>query len=1160
MDILRSKVGNLPVLMLAGLVGTSVIAGEAEHPGRIAGVVIDATSGRPISGAYVGIGDFGDAGGSNMGRFAKEGRYAHAKTDKDGRFVLENVLLGDHPLVVTHPEFVRHDQTVRAREELPEAGLRIEMKPAGKVRATVVSAEGRPQKQSFIIRLETLDEHALLPPRQNPHLSTFASPAWSERTSQGTFQFTELAPGEYAVDAFRMRSTSMTYHGRVSRVRVGSGETKEIQIRPTDHRTTVTVAIPKKIKDSPYAEPVLVISRNPGLAVWGSKKFHSLEDPRGFRIMRYSLAVGMAAPAFQYKVNNLPPGTYSFFVGPPFSLQGAQVKVVAGGETTAGILWEMPGQEDVSTIGLWRLERRVGLEARPYTVGELCKLLTTATESKPEFRVDPSIRETKLQLPRGETPIWDVVERVYLDQGWRVDEEEKSALVFRPPDPRLAATCSLEGAVVDAGGQPVAGAAVVLCQQATGVPFGQGAKRTLTEATQVGPPPKDLAYVVTDEGGRFTFTHLRAGQYRLVAQSWRDAQSIKGPLEVNGQLLELRGVAENLKVSPDSTPEVVIRPLGTGVLRLDEKVPNDGTLLAISTEPPRADPILGFVSWGGPFMKNFIGGNRMPKGKTTVYGLPEGKVHVALFANDDVPGFGAAEATVAAGKITDLYVPLVAGWSDGHHDPPERLAPLVKELESLIFEKDLSVLGVLEKHGIRLKQKGLMQSQGEIAQYLDKEIKLPTGRTTTFADFMAAVRYLELQQSVRRRAERGKLAKGVREIERSLPGVATGGGYRQALFDLYEELGKNYPCFELKGIDWKAVGEELLPRVSEVKTDEQFALLCLEMVARLEDSHAQVMPGTAQLPTVKYPRWDPGFACLIDDRGEPVVYHVDKDGPAEAAGVAVGMTVLSVGGEPARKHMERRMKEIKKYSGYSSDRYLRYHAAQWLGRQIEQGGKVELEMRDVEGKAHTFTLPATLGVRYLPRRPVQIPGTSDTANVSWTMLGEKIGYVYVRRIQADLIERLDQAVGELKGARGMVVDVRGNSGGGFDARRAHRNFALEDSEEPSRPRFRGPVALLIDARCISAGEGWASWFIAKKRARVFGEATAGASSRKKVYTLTNGLLKVRYPVKAYRGSLDRPIERRGLEPDVPLRQTARDLAAGRDTVLEAAREYLAEAR
>jgi C-terminal processing protease CtpA/Prc len=295
---------------------------------------------------------------------------------------------------------------------------------------------------------------------------------------------------------------------------------------------------------------------------------------------------------------------------------------------------------------------------------------------------------------------------------------------------------------------------------------------------------------------------------------------------------------------------------------------------------------------------------------------------------------------------------------------------------------------------------------------------------------------------------------------------------------------------------------------------------------------------------------------LIDDRGKPVVYYVDRGGPAEKAGVKVGMTVLSVNGEDVDKYLEKRMRQMRKYGGYSSERYMFYHAAQWLGMQAERGSVVKLQMQDVDDKTHSFKVPATVGIRYLPRRPVQIPGTSDTANVSWTKLDHDIGYIYVRRIRDDLIDRLDKAVGELGNARGLIIDVRGNSGGGFDSRKSHINFVIDDESEHDRPKFTGPIALLIDARCISAGEGWASWFIANNRAHVFGQATAGASARKIVYTLTNDLYKVRYPVKAYKGYLDRPIERRGLEPDVPVKQNARDLAAGRDTVLRAAKRYL----
>lgn len=396
-----------------------------------------------------------------------------------------------------------------------------------------------------------------------------------------------------------------------------------------------------------------------------------------------------------------------------------------------------------------------------------------------------------------------------------------------------------------------------------------------------------------------------------------------------------------------------------------------------------------------------------------------------------------------------------------------------------------------------------------------------------------------------------------RALERADPAWAAAQvSYDEAFRDLYDTLGRNYPCFSLKGIDWERVGHELLPRAATVQTAEEFGLLCLELVARLEDSHAYLMPGTARVPAVPFPQWDPGFGCLIGDAGRPVVYHVDRGSPAADAGLAVGMTVLSINGISAEEQLESLMRQTRKYVGYSSERYLRYHTAQWLGRQAGRGAVVTLEVEPPDDGRRTLKMAATLGVRYLPRLPVPVPGIRDSGDVSWTRLTHNIGYIYVRRIGANLVSRLDEAVGDLRDARGLIVDVRGNSGGAFDAPRAHRNFALTDDAEPGRPRFRGPMALLIDARCISAGEGWASWFIAQRRARVFGETTAGASSRKTVYTLRNGLFKVQLLVKAYTGFLDRPIERRGLEPDVPLRPNAKDLAAGRDTVLEAARRFL----
>jgi C-terminal processing protease CtpA/Prc len=334
----------------------------------------------------------------------------------------------------------------------------------------------------------------------------------------------------------------------------------------------------------------------------------------------------------------------------------------------------------------------------------------------------------------------------------------------------------------------------------------------------------------------------------------------------------------------------------------------------------------------------------------------------------------------------------------------------------------------------------------------------------------------------------------------------------------------------------------------------------MRLVARLEDSHAALLPGTAPLPHIDFPQFDPGFACIIDDRDRPIVYTIDQDSPAEKAGVKPGMAVVSVNRKPAGDALAACMRHYSTYHGYSSDRVLRYDAARAFVRQMRRGADVHVVMEDPDGKEHAFDLKATLGSRYLPRLPVPIDGIADSADVSWKRLDDGIGYIYVRRIRANLIESLDSAIRELADVKGLAIDVRGNTGGGFDAQRALRNFDLNDGNEPHRPRYAGPIALLIDEHTISAGEGWASWFIANKRATVFGTATAGASSRKAQYTLTNGLYKVTVPVKAYTGFLDRPIERRGLEPDVPIRANANDIAQGRDTVLEAAREHLLKVR
>ena len=54
--------------------------------------------------------------------------------------------------------------------------------------------------------------------------------------------------------------------------------------------------------------------------------------------------------------------------------------------------------------------------------------------------------------------------------------------------------------------------------------------------------------------------------------------------------------------------------------------------------------------------------------------------------------------------------------------------------------------------------------------------------------------------------------------------------------------------------------KELLPRAKQAETDDEFGLVCLELVARLEDSHAHLQKGTLDPPWPPVPRWAMGLA------------------------------------------------------------------------------------------------------------------------------------------------------------------------------------------------------------------------------------------------------------------------------------------------------------
>jgi hypothetical protein len=315
----------------------------------------------------------------------------------------------------------------------------------------------------------------------------------------------------------------------------------------------------------------------------------------------------------------------------------------------------------------------------------------------------------------------------------------------------------IRGAVVDANDNPVPRATVVLCGRDTGIPLD---KETFKPFTDKGFASKGIAVVATDTQGAFAFEGVPDGKYKLVSQSWVGKPSVLDIGEVNSRQIVLHGIARRVVVPSQRATNIRIRPLGNAVVTIDEDFPNSDGYLLISTKPLSVDPILGFVSWQGPFLKNLIGANRMPEGITKIHGLPEGKICLSVFANDNNGGLGAAFVEAKAGRtVRAEYIPIVCSWSNGRHDPPEELAETFAEIKKIYTEQNRYLLpflnGLLEKKGITVKIDEKARSPIKAYYpYLKEVVVLPSGKQVRFADVLACGQYVALQNAMKLRRKR----------------------------------------------------------------------------------------------------------------------------------------------------------------------------------------------------------------------------------------------------------------------------------------------------------------------------------------------------------------------------------------------------------------------
>ena len=354
---------------------------------------------------------------------------------------------------------------------------------------------------------------------------------------------------------------------------------------------------------------------------------------------------------------------------------------------------------------------------------------------------------------------------------------------------------------------------------------------------------------------------------------------------------------------------------------------------------------------------------------------------------------------------------------------------------------------------------------------------------------------------------------------------------------------QNYPFFDLKDIrqDWKVTSKRLEKEAKKCKTDVDFMKLVYEGIACLRDAHMEITTSKVAMPRGE-PMYFTGVSFMPATEGRVVVMFPPT---GKGASLQTGQLVLKIDGQDARKFLDERGQQAWQKGGSFSSLQRALFFEYRYGLSGEMGEKHELLCLDgknpktyklscrteMAGWPHSYNLPQDL----------QQVGKS----FYFTTLPSGIGYMYLRRVDESIASGLEKALAEVTPAQGWIVDLRGNSGGGYGNELTDQIKSL-----------KVPVAVIVDAGCISAGETLARDFVNYAKARIFGTVSAGSSSSKQDWTFPSGIASIKFSTRSRMGLDDKVIEFYGITPHEITEVVPEEALAGENSCIKRAEEYL----
>ena len=391
-------------------------------------------------------------------------------------------------------------------------------------------------------------------------------------------------------------------------------------------------------------------------------------------------------------------------------------------------------------------------------------------------------------------------------------------------------------------------------------------------------------------------------------------------------------------------------------------------------------------------------------------------------------------------------------------------------------------------------------------------------------------------------------------------------GYRLlALYRYWNMIQYFFPDKHLIGENWNNVLPEFIPVFANAADTTAYHLACLQLIARVHDTHANIWGSDPVLDKYFGKYFPPVQTKFIEDKLVVTGYYTDSAGIKDK--LQKGDIIAKVDGTPVEL-LVKKFLAITPASNYETQ--LRD-----MPRKILRGNtnKVSLSIE------HNGQIISVEMDRYeASRLKMQIDYNPNPADSSYKLLNGNIGYIFPGKY----LNRQLPAIRQLfKDTKAIIVDMRCYPSefmpftfGSYikPALSPFAKFGLASLDAPgminvgtpvsnggdSISYYKGKIIVIVDAYTQSQAEYTTMSFQSGPNTIVIGSTTAGADGNVSsiylpgnIFTYMSGL-GVLYPD-------GREAQRAGVRIDIPIRPTIQGIKQGRDEMLEKAME-LAEKR